>query len=160
MPDPFRVLFICTANACRSQMAEALLRHMDPARFHAASAGAHPVGFIHPLAIDTMNALGVSTAGQYSKSWSVYENEPVDLVITLCDAAAAEPCPRWGGPAVTVHWPTDDPVAQPGADADRRDFALQTAHRLRDRIRRLIELDVSALPRHELTRRLDAIGLC
>lgn len=159
MTEPFRVLFICTANACRSQMAEALLRHMDPIRFRASSAGAHPVGFIHPLAIETMAALGIDMTGQHSKSWSIFENEPLDLVITLCDSAAAEPCPRWTGPALTVHWSTDDPVAHPGTDADRRAFALQTAHRLRARIHGLIELDAGALPRHELTRRLDAIGL-
>ena len=100
MGSQIKILFICTANACRSQMAEALLRHVGGDRFCALSAGAHPVGYIHPLATAAMDHLGADMTGQESKSWRQFAGEHVDLVITLCDSAAQEVCPNWTGPAL------------------------------------------------------------
>ena len=117
MARQIKVLFICTANACRSQMAEALLRHLGSERFEAASAGAHPVGYIHPLAVGTMEGLGIEMTGQRSKSWDEFANTPVDLAITLCDTAALEPCPAFGDATLMAHWSTQDPVALMGSES-------------------------------------------
>lgn len=150
MGSRIKVLFLCTGNCCRSQMAEALLRHVGGDRFEAVSAGSHPAGYVHPLARTAMERLGVSVEGQDSKSWDVFADTAVDLVITLCDAAAAEPCPVWPGAPMTVHWPHPDPVALPGTDADRAVFADEVAARLKSKLERLVALDFAATPRDEL----------
>jgi protein-tyrosine-phosphatase len=158
MSGQIKTLFICTANACRSQMAEALLRHVAEGRFEAHSAGAFALGYIHPLAEAALERLGVPMAGQHSKSWDVYRDEPFDLVITLCASVAAGTCPDWTGAPIRMNWPLEDPVAFPGTDEERVAFAVQTAERLRERIRRLTELDFDGLGREELARRIERIG--
>ena len=158
MTDQIKVLFICTANACRSQMAEALLRHLDPVRFLAFSAGSHPTGYVHPVATATMEALGVSMTGQRSKSWDEFEHQAVDLVITVCGSAAGETCPVWPNAPVTVNWPLPDPVAQTGTEDERLEFAVSIAKRVQDRLKQLIKLDFASLSRGELIEQLERMN--
>lgn len=158
MSDPIKVLFICTANACRSQMAEALLRHLDPVRFEAFSAGSNPAGYIHPLAVAAMKELDVPIAGQYSKGWYEFAGKQMDLVITVCEAAAGQVCPVWPGAPLTVNWPILDPVGLAGSESERLDSAVRTAGRLKTMLDRLIGLDFRNLSRDELTKRLEEIG--
>lgn len=155
VPKP-KVLFLCTGNACRSQMAEALLRSLAGDRFEALSAGSHPAGFIHPLAEDAMAAMNIPLDGARSKSWDEFSTDPVDVVITVCDAAA-ELCPTWPGTPIVAHWPLPDPVGHWGSEEDRQAFAAGIAQRLLTKIQGLIELDWS-LDREELTRRLGFLG--
>lgn len=152
-----RVLFLCTGNSCRSQMAEAMLRHMGGDRFEAFSAGSHPAGFIHQVAIDTLSRLKIPLGEATSKSWEEFGKAEFDLVVTVCDAAAGETCPVWPGSPMKAHWPLPDPVYHQGSDEDRQAFALAVGERLRTKIKAMIELDWS-MDMDELQRRLAFLG--
>lgn len=112
-----RVLFLCIHNSCRSQMAEALLRHLAGDRFEAASAGIERRG-VHPMAIRALEEIGVETNGLYSKTMGELAGQHFDVVVTTCDEAR-EACPRWPGAAAMLHWGLPDPSAAEGTDAER-----------------------------------------
>jgi arsenate reductase len=154
---PIRVLFLCTANACRSQMAEAMLHHLGGERFEAHSAGSRPAGFVHQLAIESLHALGIPILFAESKSWDRYQGERFDAVFTLCDNAAAEHCPVFAGSPLTVHWGLPDPVFHTGDDDARRAYALSVARRLQAKIEGLVALDWSA-DRKTIRRQLERLG--
>jgi arsenate reductase len=137
------VLFLCTGNSCRSQMAEAWLRHLGGNRFDPYSAGTRPAGFVHQLAIDAMKQAGIDISEQESKPIEDIMDMPFDVVITLCDSAAAEACPTWRGAPITVHWPLPDPAYHPGTPDERLQFAVTVARRLENKIRSMIALDFS-----------------
>jgi arsenate reductase len=138
-------------------MAEAMLRHMGGDRFDALSAGSHPAGFVHQVAIDTLSRLGIPLGEATSKSWEEFGSAELDLVVTVCDAAAGETCPVWPGAPMKAHWPLPDPVYHQGSDEDRQAFALTVGERLRTKIKAMIELDWSMDP-GELQRRLAFLG--
>ena len=125
---PRRVLILCTHNAARSQMAEALLRALAGDRFEVASAGTEATG-VHPLAIRAMDEVGIDLSRHASKTLDRFLDERWDYVMTVCDRAA-ERCPVFSGPARRVHWSLEDPSAAPGSDADR----LVVFRRVRDQI--------------------------
>lgn len=104
-----RVLFLCTGNSARSQIAEGWLRHLAGERFEAYSAGTHPVG-LNPGSVEAMAEVGVDISGHRSKNVSEFLNQPVDYVITVCDRAK-ESCPRWPGAGSILNWSFDDPAA-------------------------------------------------
>ncbi len=138
------VLFLCTGNSARSILAEAMLN--DPAlglgRFRAFSAGSHPRGAVHPLALDLLREYGVRAEGLRSKSWNEFAAPgapPIDLVITVCDDAATEECPVWPGRPVTMHWSVPDPAAVTGSEAERRQAFADAMRLLRRRIELLVE---------------------
>jgi arsenate reductase len=128
-----RVLFLCTGNACRSQIAEGWLRHLGGERFEALSAGVEPHG-LHPRAVSTMREVGVDISGQRSEDIALYLDAPPDLVVTVCDRAAAR-CPELPASTPVLHWPFPDPASASGdACAVAREFAA-----VRDAIRARIE---------------------
>lgn len=155
--DKIAVLFLCTGNSCRSQMAEAMLRVDGGDRFEVYSAGSHPAGFVHGLAVDVMTAMDLPQDGLTSKSWDEFKYTPIDVTITLCDSAAAEQCPVWQGSPITAHWPLPDPAYHPGSEEERFDFAMTVGKRLRDKIQALVNLDFGA-DRKALQQQLDRIG--
>lgn len=157
MPEPYTVLFLCTGNCCRSQMAEALLRHLGGARFRALSAGSHPAGFVHDLTLETMRQMGVSTVGLCSKSWDEFAETPIDIVLTLCDRAASQPCPAFPGLAARAHWPLPDPAFAQGTEEQRLAFATQVAGRLRGWIEKLTRLPIDKLSPQQLRAELERI---
>ena len=157
MADKRKILFLCTGNSCRSQMAEAMLRALGGDRFEALSAGSHPAGFVHGLAIEAMARMDIALDDHESKGWDTYADTPLDLVITVCDSAAGETCPAWPGSPFSAHWPLPDPAYHPGTDEERIEFALRVAQRLRTKIMGLIELDWSA-PRAAIEERLRFLG--
>jgi arsenate reductase len=116
-----RVLFLCTHNSSRSQMAEGLLRARGGARYAVFSAGTHPRG-VHPLAIQVMREIGIdisATAGHRAKSLDEFiEQPPMDLVVTVCDDAAEE-CPFFPGARRQEHWGFPDPSAVTGSEEER-----------------------------------------
>src|SRR5437588_8944751 len=131
-----RVLFICTHNSARSQMAEGLLRHLGGERFEAFSAGTEAT-HVRPLAIKTMGELGIDISGQQSKTLDRYLNEPFDEVITVCDTAA-EACPIFPGAAHRRHWSFPDPSKATGSEEEQ----LAVYRRVRDAIRVRIEAEL------------------
>jgi arsenate reductase len=145
MPKPVRVLFVCTGNCCRSQMAEAILRHVGGDRVIAASAGSQPAGYVHPLAIEAMRRMGISTDGQYSKGLDAFGEDLPEIAITVCDSAAAEVCPRLPGGAPTAHWGLPDPSFAPGSPEDRIEAALAVARQAKAWIEQLIALPLETM---------------
>lgn len=138
-------------------MAESILRHLAGDQFEALSAGSFPSGYIHPLAIDATNHLGMPIEGQRSKSWDELQDETIDAVITLCDHAAGESCPVWPGNPIRVHWPLSDPAAFLGTEDEQRAYAVLMAERLRAKIDALVRLDWSQ-ERSELAKCLETLG--
>src|ERR1017187_6805209 len=132
---PLNVLFLCTGNSARSQMAEALLRHLSNGRIDVHSAGTLPRPEIHPMAYITMKAtFGLDMAGQFPKSLDRYLNDRFDYVITVCDRAA-ESCPVFPGDPNMIRWSFPDPAAVAGpADARQRAFD-RTANEIAGRLR-------------------------
>lgn len=138
-------------------MAEALLKHLGADRFEAISAGSHPAGYVHDLAIDAMNRMGVSVVNARSKIWDEFLDRSIDAVITLCDDAAGETCPTWAGDPIRAHWSLPDPAFHLGTDEERLEFALRVASRLRLKIEGLIDIDFSAR-RDEVAKRIAQLG--
>lgn len=103
------VLFLCTGNSARSQMAEALVNHFRGEQWHAVSAGTHPTGYVHPLAIDALKEIGIDASGARSKSADEFRDTAFDLVVTVCDSAAEE-CPLWLGQGKRTHIGFSDPA--------------------------------------------------
>lgn len=113
-----RVLFLCTSNSCRSQMAEVLLNHLGRGRYEAVSAGAKPSGSIHPLAIRTLRDANLPIAGLRSKSWDEFKDQRFDFVVTVCDNAK-ESCPIFPGRPTNAHWNLEDPADSQGTDDEK-----------------------------------------
>lgn len=135
-----RVLFLCTHNSARSQMAEGLLRHFGGDRFAAFSAGTEATG-VRPLAMRAMAELGIDISAQTSKTLHRYLGEPFDEVITVCDSAN-ETCPVFPGARNRRHWSFDDPSRATGSE----DEQLAVYRRVRDEIRARIERELLATP--------------
>ena len=131
-----RVLFICTHNSARSQMAEGLLRHLGSNRFEVFSAGTQAT-FVRPLAIKAMAELGIDISKQQSKTLDRYLDEPFDDVITVCDTAA-ETCPIFPGAAHRRHWSFIDPSKATGSENEQ----LAVYRRVRDEIHSRIEQEL------------------
>jgi len=129
-----RVLFLCTGNSSRSQMAEGWLRHLAGDRFEVASAGTRPAG-LHPDAVLVMREAGVDIAGHRSKNVSEFLQQPFEFVITVCDSAK-EACPYFPGKVQRLHWSFPDPAASSGTYEERlavfRQVRDQIANRIRD----------------------------
>jgi arsenate reductase len=135
-----RVLFLCTGNSARSQIAEGLVNHFLGDRWEAFSAGTHPTGYVHPLAVQAMAELGIDISGQRSKSVEEFRGQPFDVVITLCDSAAQE-CPVWLGPGRAVHMGFPDPARADGVMADRIDAFRQVRDAIREKVLRYLETE-------------------
>jgi ArsR family transcriptional regulator, arsenate/arsenite/antimonite-responsive transcriptional repressor / arsenate reductase (thioredoxin) len=132
-----RVLFLCTGNSARSQMAEALAAHLSDGALRTASAGSHPKP-LHPLAVRVMRARGIDIAHQRSKHLSEFGGERFDHVVTLCDRVR-EVCPEFPGAPVLVHWSVPDPAREPGDDDAVLAAFERTADEITTRTRFLME---------------------
>jgi arsenate reductase len=128
-----RVLFLCTHNSARSQMAEGLLRHMAGDRFEAWSAGSERTR-VHPLAIESMREIGVDIGNQRSKTLDELGGQQFDCVITVCDRAN-ESCPFFPGQTQRMHWSFDDPSAAAGSDEERLRAFRNVREALQQRLR-------------------------
>ena len=157
MPTPFRVLFVCTANSARSQMAEALLTRLGGGRFAAASAGAVPAGRVSRRAVAVLAELGIDWSGRTPRGLGGLEHEPWDLVITVCDAAK-QACPVFTGSPAVVHWNLPDPMDANGTDAQELDAFRHSRDTIAGLVERLIALPVEALSSRTLVARVSEIG--
>jgi len=157
---PYNVLFLCTGNSARSIIAEALLNRFGEGRFRAFSAGSHPKGQVHPLALRLLHERGLPTDGLRSKSWNEFAvagSPSMDLVVTVCDNAAGEVCPIWPGQPITAHWSFQDPAAVEGTEPERLRAFESVARELEARIRLLAALRLDEFDRDNLKQRLDGI---
>ena len=155
------VLFLCTGNSARSILAEGILNALGEGRFRAWSAGSHPKGEVHPLALATLEEMHFPAAGYRSKSWDEFarpDAPPMDFIFTVCDSAAGEVCPLWPGKPVTAHWGVPDPVAVTGTEVQRRMAFRDTALVLQRRIELLLALPLRNLDNLVLQRELRDIG--
>lgn len=123
-----RILFLCTHNACRSQMAEALLRHRYGGTYEAFSAGTHP-SQVHPCAVQVLQEIGVDTSRLISEPLSMYVDQPFDAVITTCDGAQ-QSCPVFPGARRVLHQAFPDPSIAGGSEEDK----LNAFRQVRDQI--------------------------
>jgi arsenate reductase (thioredoxin) len=155
------VLFLCTGNSARSVMAESILAKDGAGRFRAFSAGSHPKGEVHPLALKVISDFGYPAEGLRSKNWDEFAKDDapkMDFVFTVCDNAAGEVCPIWPGQPVSAHWGIEDPAAATGTEFER-EAAFVTAFRyLKNRITAFTSLPLSKLDRIALKRHVDEIG--
>ena len=158
---PKNVLFVCTGNSARSILAEGLLNQLARGKFTAYSAGSHPKGAVHPLALKTLESLRMPTDGLRSKNWDEFAKPgapELHFVFTVCDKAAGEMCPVWPGQPITAHWGVSDPSDVEGDEATRLKAFFDTAMVLKRRIELLLALPVERLDSMALRRELTLIG--
>ncbi len=158
---PYNVLFLCTGNSARSIIAESLINQGGRGRFRGFSAGSHPKGAVHPIALELLRKMNLATEGLRSKSWDEFAAPgapPLDFVFTVCDNAAGEVCPYWPGQPMTAHWGVPDPAAVEGSDTGKW-VAFRDAFRMLDnRIKIFTSLPLASFDRMRLQERLDEIG--
>jgi len=155
------VLFLCTANSARSILAEAYLNAAGSGRFVAYSAGSHPAGKVNPLALELLQRKGLPVAQLRSKSWdefAVSDAPKLDIVVTVCDAAANEACPAWRFAPLRAHWGVSDPASVSGSPQERRSAFSRAFAQLATRIDLLVALPVEKLDRPALRRELQRIA--
>jgi arsenate reductase len=157
----YNVLFLCTGNSARSILAEAILNDRGMDRFRGFSAGSHPKGAVHPLALALLERNGIATEGLRSKAWDEFAElgaPQMDFIFTVCDNAAGEVCPVWPGHPVTAHWGQPDPAAVEGSDIERANAFREAFRILGRRIELFMALPVATLDRLALGDKIRAIG--
>ncbi|MFI8692838.1 arsenate reductase ArsC [Stutzerimonas kunmingensis] len=153
-----KILFLCTANSCRSILAEALFNHLAPAGMRAFSAGSEPRGDINPLTLEALARAGIAADGLYSKSSDAHQALNPDFVITVCDKAAGEACPIHFGPATKAHWGLADPSERVGSPEEIKAAFDATLVRLKLRFAAFLALPLAQLDAATLRTELARIG--
>ncbi len=157
----YNVLFLCIGNSARSIMAECALNRWGAGRFRAFSAGSHPTGWVHPVALELLRTMHYPTDELRSKSWDEFarpESPRLDFVFTVCDKAAGEACPIWPGQPITAHWGAEDPAAFVGPEDQRMRVFRKIYFELETRIKIFASLRFDDLDELSLWQRLDEIG--
>ncbi|HWG71301.1 MAG TPA: arsenate reductase ArsC [Steroidobacteraceae bacterium] len=157
----YNVLFLCTGNSARSILAESLLNALGHGKFRAFSAGSHPKGQVHTMAVNLLERTNLPAENLRSKSWDEFAAPgapPIDFIFTVCDNAAGEVCPIWPGKPMTAHWGIADPAAVEGTDVERAAAFRKALKELETRIKLLISLPIDSLDRMTLQARLRDIG--
>lgn len=131
-----KVLFLCTGNSCRSQMAEAIINHRLGGKWTAVSAGTQPAGYVHPLAIRVLKEIGINHQGE-SKSVDNFRQDQFDLVVTVCDDAR-ETCPVWLGEGRVRHVGFQDPARAQGTDEEIISVFREVRDQIHDQILELV----------------------
>lgn len=150
-----KILYICTHNRCRSILSEAITNHLAKGAFQAFSAGSQPAGQVHPLSLKYLAEQGIATEGLKSQSWDDFAAEQPDIVVTVCDSAAAEVCPVWFGDTAKVHWGLPDPSKLQGSEAEIREAFYTVMNTIEQRVQKLLALDLEQLTKAE---RQDALN--
>ena len=142
-----RVLFLCTGNSCRSQMAEGLVNALLGESWEAYSAGTRPSGYVHSMAVRAMAELGIDISSHRSKSTDELRDFEFDRVITVCDQAAKN-SPAWLGRGIVTHIGFPDPAKADGTDEERMAVFRQVRDGLRERVIAYLSSDTDALEVH------------
>lgn len=161
--ETFNVLFLCTGNSARSILAEAALNNLarGDGRFRAFSAGSHPKGEVHPLALEVLKQNRIPTDGLRSKSWDEFERPgapELHFIFTVCDNAAAEVCPIWPGHPMTAHWGIPDPAAVEGTEEEKRRAFSDALSAMKRRIDLFANLPIEKLNKLAVHDQLRDIG--
>jgi len=157
----WNVLFLCTGNSARSILAECVIDRLGGGRFRGYSAGSHPKGEIHPLALEILKRHRFPTAHLRSKDWSEFARPgapEMDIIVTVCDNAAGEVCPIWPGRPASAHWGLPDPAAAKGTDSERRLAFEATLRALMQRIGKFVAPPLGSLDAAALNRRLERLS--
>lgn len=157
----YNVLFLCTGNSARSILAESILNFRAKDRFRGFSAGSHPKGAVHPLALSLLQRMGMPTEGLRSKAWDEFARSdapPLDFVFTVCDNAAVEPCPVWPEQPMTAHWGQPDPAAVEGTDLQKINAFREAFRVLERRIELFTALPIASLDALALGKKVRVIG--
>jgi arsenate reductase len=157
----YNVLFLCTGNSARSILAEAILNNRGKGRFKAFSAGSHPKGAVHPLALALLERKGFPTEGLRSKAWDEFAQPGalrLDFIFTVCDNAAGEVCPVWPGHPMTAHWGQPDPAAVEGTELDKTNAFREAFRMLERRIEMFTSLPIASLDQLSLGNKVREIG--
>jgi protein-tyrosine-phosphatase len=153
----FRVLFLCTGNSARSQIAEAVLNRRGQGRFVAESAGSRPAAQVNPYAIELLREDGIEWRGHQPRGLEGLEREGWDFVITVCDNAK-EACPVFPGQPILAHWGMPDPAAVDGSEAIKRRAFREALTLISRRIDLLLAVPVEKLERLILATQVREIG--
>lgn len=153
-----KVLFLCTANSCRSILSEAAFNHLAPAGMRAYSAGSAPSGVVHPLSLQTLSSAGIATAGLASKGNEVHLALAPDYVISVCGRAAQQPCPAYFGSSTRLHWGLADPAEVRGSDAQVQAAFAATLAQIERRLQAFFALPFAQQNSAQLLAQLRAIG--
>lgn len=152
------ILVICTGNSCRSVMGEALFRHLGQGRVNAFSAGSQPLFSLNPQALATLKRHGLPIKHYKSESWENFKSHKMDIVITVCDRAAAETCPLYLRQAVRVNWGVADPSRVKGTQKQIVATFDKTFELLQYRVHKMLTLPLETLSFEQLTVQLNAIA--
>jgi arsenate reductase len=152
------ILVICTGNSCRSIIGEALFNHLGKGRIKAFSAGSQPLGRLNTGAVALLQRHGISTEGFSSQSWEAFENQLIDIAITVCDNAAGETCPVYLRPVPKAHWGLSDPGHVKGTDEDVKAAFEATYRAVERRINLMLALPLEDMSSEALVTELNAIG--
>jgi arsenate reductase (thioredoxin) len=132
MNNPVRILFLCTGNSARSQIAEGFLRSMGKAQYAVFSAGTAPKT-LHPMAVEVMREVNIDISAQHSKDLNQFVGQQFDYIITVCDRAR-DNCPTFPGDVVHIHWSFEDPATATGSESERLDLFRRVRNEIRNRI--------------------------
>jgi arsenate reductase len=152
---------LCTGNSARSVMAEAIFNHFGGGHFQAFSAGSRPTGKVNPLALERIREQGLSAADYRSKSWLEFttdDSPPLDILLTVCDGAAAEVCPAFPGDSVHIHWGLPDPAAVTDDPEHARAAFNACFETLRSRVEALVSLPLKEYGKRELAHAMTRIA--
>jgi arsenate reductase len=161
MGKTFNVLFLCSGNSARSVFAEAITNRLGGTQFRGYSAGSHPKGEINPFTVYELRRNNHDPAGLRSKDWAEFtapDAPRMDFVFTVCDRAAAEPCPVWPGQPMTAHWGVEDPAMVEGDDITKKAAFHKAFAELQSRISIFVNLPIESLDKLKLQQELDRIG--
>jgi len=161
MNKPLNFLFLCTGNSARSILGEALATTMSAGRLRGYSAGSHPGGTVNPFAAELCANMNYPALNLRSKSWDEFalSGAPaMDLIVTVCDSAAAEACPVWLGHPSTAHWGLPDPAAVAGTEAAKRSAFAAVRDAMARRIGMLLALPVESMTETERRAAMRRIG--
>lgn len=153
-----KILVLCTGNSCRSIMAEGLFNYYGSGRVTAFSAGSFPTGTVNPLSIATLKRHGINGKGYRSKSWEEFQNQDIDIIITVCDNAAGEACPIMPIKSIKAHWGVSDPAHFQGTGAEVEAEFECVFSILENRVKALFLLPLERMNKEELQEQLNEIG--
>ena len=152
------IVFLCTANSCRSILSEAVFNAMAPSTMRAYSAGSHPSGRVNPLSLQALERAGVSTLGLSSKALEVHQDKRLDFLITVCDKASGEICPVMFSSAQKVHWGLEDPSERAGSSTQVEQAFDACVATIKRRIQAFLVLPLAELSSAQLAEKMLEIG--